>query len=420
MSPPLIEPGRLTVASFLQQQGYHTACFGKWHLGLGWALKPGAAAFDDTIEKGGDGWRADFTKAIQNGPTAFGFDYYFGIAGSLDMVPYLFIENDRVTRLPTVDKSFPQLLGYPAQTRRGPAVADFEAQDVLPELTRRVIEYLQQRAAPARHGQPFFAYVPLAAPHTATVPAPEWRGKSGLNAYGDLVMQLDAAIGSILDTLDRLGLTETTLVLVTSDNGCSPMAKYEDLLARGHNPSAQFRGTKADVFEAGHRVPFIVSWPKRVKSGRTCAQVVCLNDFFATCADILKTALPGNVAEDSVSFLPALRGSSRKPLREALVSHSINGSFAIRQGKWKLALCSDSGGWSAPRPGSPEARALPPIHLYDLASDPGEQRNVASQYPQVVARLTALLEEYVAEGRSTPGPRQANTSPVQIRRDAEE
>lgn len=415
MSPPLIEPGRLTVGAFFQQNGYHTACIGKWHLGLGWKLKDKVTGFDDTIEKGPDGWNADFTQPIQRGPTSMGFDYFYGIAASLDMVPYTFIENDRVTVVPTVDKSFPMMLGHTNRTRFGPAAADFEAVEVLPELTRKAEAYITGRAPAASNGIPFFLYLPLAAPHTPTVPTPDWRGRSDLNAYGDFVMQVDAAVGRIVKALDDGGLRSNTWVVFTSDNGCSPQAKYNELLPKGHNPSAQFRGTKADIFEGGHRVPFIVRWPDRVKPGSKSGQLVCLNDFFATCGEILGRKLPQNAAEDSVSILAALEGRDTTPLREALVHHSINGSFAIRKGDWKLALCADSGGWSAPRPGSPAAKELPELQLYNLKVDIGETDNVAGAHPDVVSRLSLLLEKYVNEGRSTPGAPQANTAPVQIR-----
>jgi arylsulfatase A-like enzyme len=419
MSPPLIEPERSTVAVFLQRNGYHTACIGKWHLGMSWSLKPGASAFDDTIEKGEDGWRVDFSKPIARGPNSVGFDHFFGIAASLDMVPYTFIENDRVTELPTEDKAFPLMFGRTNRaTRRGPATAGFEAVDVLPTLTRKAIEYLEQRAAEAKNGRPFFLYLPLNAPHTPIAPTRQWQGKSGLNPYADFVMQTDAEVGAVLEALDRLDLAKDTLVIFTSDNGCSPEAKFDELLAKGHDPCAPFRGAKADIFDGGHRVPFIVRWPSRVKPGSSSDQLICLNDLFATCAEILGQKLPDNAAEDSVSLLPAFDGRATNPLREALVHHSINGSFAIRQGKWKLALCPDSGGWSAPRPGGPAAKDLPAVQLYDLSQDIGETRNVHAAHPEVVARLTGLLEKYVADGRSTRGAAQSNTTPVRIRRAA--
>lgn len=414
-SPRLIEPGRLTVAALLKQHGYHTAAMGKWHLGMDWVLKPGSPKFGDNIEEGALGWNVDFTRPIANGPNSVGFDYYFGISASLDMVPYAFIENDRVTALPTVDKQFPFMLGREGgSTRKGPAAEDFEAMNVLPTLTRKAVEYIGRRAADAKAGKPFFLYLPLNAPHTPIVPTSQWQGKSGLNPYADFVMQTDATLGAVLDALEQQGLAENTLVVFTSDNGCSPMARYEELLPQGHNPSYIFRGMKADIFDGGHRVPFIARWPGKIKPGSKSDQLICLTDLMATCADILGAKLPDNAGEDSVSILPALLGAAEAPLREAIVHHSINGTFAIRQGNWKLELCPDSGGWSAPRPGTEAAKKLPPVQLYELGSEIDERTNLQEQHPEIVAKLTALLEKYVAEGRSTPGAPQQNTVAVDI------
>lgn len=400
-SRPLIEPGRLTLPEFLERQGYATAALGKWHLGMDWPLKGGGFASGDK-----DAPQVDYTKPIQNGPTSLGFQYYFGISASLDMPPFAFIENDRTTALPTVEKRW---------IRKGPAVVDFEAVDVLPTLTRKATEYIQQRANEAKRGQPFFLYLALTAPHTPILPTPEWKGKSGLNNYGDFVMQVDQTVGLVLDALDKNGLAGNTLLIMTSDNGCSPAANFPELLAHGHNPSYHFRGYKADIFDGGHRIPFLVRWPGRVHAGTTSGQLICLSDLFATCAEVLGAKLPDNAAEDSVSILPAIAGRAQGPLREAVVHHSINGSFSIRQRNWKLELCADSGGWSDPRPGSKAAQNLPPTQLYDLSKDIGERVNVAAEHPEVVDRLRKLLDQYVAEGRSTPGARQSNTTPVRIR-----
>ncbi len=416
MSPPLIEPGRLTVPALLKAHGYHTAAIGKWHLGLAWTLQPGAKGFTDTIEKGEDGWRVDFTKPITRGPIQIGFDYYFGIAASLDMVPYTFIENDRVTKLPTEDKAFPMMVGRAALTRKGPAASGFEAAEVLPTLTRRAVEYIGQRTRQAKAGHPFFLYLPLTTPHTPIAPTADWQSQSGLNPYADFVMQTDASVGAVLASLEAHGLVKDTLVIMTSDNGCSPEARFPELLARGHNPNFHFRGNKADIFEGGHHIPFLARWPGHVRPGTRSEQIICLNDLLATCADVLGVALPANAGEDSVSILPALEGRATAPLREAIVHHSINGSFAIRQGRWKLALCRDSGGWSAPRPGAKETENLPAVQLFDLSADVAEAKNRQAEEPEVVSRLTRLLERYVADGRSTPGAPQTNTTPVMIRR----
>lgn len=416
MSPPLIEANRLTVAQFLKNNGYHTACIGKWHLGFEWARKPATKTFTDGIETGVQGWNVDFAQPIKRGPNVYGFDYYFGIAGSLDMVPYTFIENDRVTALPTKDNAFPMMAGRNEthNTRKGPAAPDFEAINVLPTLTAKAVDYIHQRAPEAKQGKPFFLYLPLNSPHTPIVPTAEWKNKSGLNPYGDFVMQTDAALGAVLDALEKNGLAENTLVVMTSDNGCSPEAQYPELTEKGHNPSYIFRGTKADIFEGGHRIPFIARWPGHIKPNTSSDQLICLSDLFATCAEILGAHLPDNAGEDSVSILPILEGRAEKPVREAIVHHSINGSFSIRQSNWKLELCADSGGWSAPRPDTPAAKDLPPLQLYDMTNDIGEKNNVQAEHPEIVARLTKLLEKYVADGRSTPGAPQANTTPVHI------
>ena len=416
LSPRLIEPGRITVASLLKQHGYHTACVGKWHLGMDWVKKPGKEVTELNIEPREQVFNVDYSQPIKNGPNSVGFDEYFGISASLDMVPFTYIENDRVKVLPTVDRGFELMFGRGKPlTRIGPAAPGFDDADVLPDLTKRAIEIIDRRAADAKNGKPFFIYLPYASPHTPIHPKGEWLGKSGLNPYADFVMQQDFAIGQLLDTLDRNGLTDNTLVIFTSDNGCSPQAKFDELLAKGHNPSHVFRGHKADIYEGGHRVPFLVRWPGKVKAGSTTAQLTCLVDVTATVAEIVGARLPANAAEDSISFLPTLLGQTGKPARTTLVSHSINGSFAIRDGSWKLALCPGSGGWSAPRPGMKDAD-LPPNQLFDLSTDSGEKSNLQDKHPDLVARLTKLLEKYIADGRSTPGEPQQNAVAVKIRK----
>jgi arylsulfatase A len=415
LSPRLIEPSRQTVASFLKSQGYATACIGKWHMGMDWAVKEGKDVTALNIEKPDQVWNVDYTQPIKNGPNSVGFDYYFGISASLDMVPYAYIENNKLTANPTEERSFPMFLGKEGgSTRKGPTAPGFDAANVLPDLTKKAVGYISQQAKAAKDGKPFFLYLPLASPHTPILPTKEWQGKSGLNAYGDFVLQTDWAVGEVLQALEKNGLKENTIVFFTSDNGCSPQADYPDLLAKGHNPSGEFRGTKADIFEGGHHIPFLVRWPAKVKPGTFYDQPVCLTDLFATTADILGQKLPDTAAEDSVSLLPALLGKTKKPIREATVHHSINGSFAIRQGEWKLELCADSGGWSAPKPGRDDSSAQPAIQLYNLTSDLAEKTNVQADHPEVVAKLTKLLEKYVADGRSTPGTPQPNTGEVNI------
>jgi arylsulfatase A-like enzyme len=415
LSPRLIEPGRTTVASVLKSKGYHTACFGKWHLGLNWVIREGKQVTELGIETPEQVWNVDYAKPIAQGPNSVGFDEYFGISASLDMVPYTFIVNDRVAALPTVDKEFPMMHGRAGgRTRKGPAAPDFDDHDVLPTLTRKAVEYVENRAAEARRGKPFFMYLPFASPHTPIAPRPEWQEKSGLNPYADFVMQTDAALGQVLAAIDAAGIAGNTLVLVASDNGCSPEAKFDELAAEGHNPNFVFRGHKADIYEGGHHVPLLARWPAKVKAGSRSDRIVCLTDFLATCAGIVGADLPADAGEDSVSFLPALLGKTHAAPRSAVVHHSANGSFAIREGNWKLALCPGSGGWSAPRPGRDDASQLPLVQLFDLSQDIAEQNNLQAEYPEIVARLTALLEKCVGDGRSTPGPPKKNTVAVDI------
>ena len=417
MSPRLIETGRLTLPKFLQAQGYRTACIGKWHLGMDWSLRAGATPFDDTIEKGVDGWKVNFGEPIRHGPLSVGFDEFFGVAASLDMIPYVFIRNDRVTELPTVNQSFPMRPDRTGgRTRHGPGNPSFAAERVLPELTREAMLFLERQAQPARRGNPFFLYLPLNSPHTPIAPSLEWVGRSGLNAYADFVMETDHSVGQLMETLERLELTTSTLVIFTSDNGCSPEAGFPELRLKGHDPSAGFRGHKADLFEGGHRVPFVARWPGVIPAGSEYHHPILLNDVFATVAAVLEQRLPDGAAEDSVSLWRVLRGRTVRPVHEAVVHHSINGSFAIRSDRWKLMLCRDSGGWSAPRPGEANVATAPSSQLYDLQSDPSESRNLAEKEPQVVARLSRLLERIVEQGRTTPGPRQTNTVPVVVRK----
>jgi arylsulfatase A-like enzyme len=390
--PPLIGQDELTVASLLQSQGYQTACVGKWHLGLGWQYHEGDT---DSV---------DFSKAVSGGPVELGFDYFFGITASLDIPPYVYIENDRPTMVPVKYTQDTSEYGW---WRNGLTGDDFVHEEVLPVLTKKAVAFIDQHQA-SDPENPFFLYFPMPAPHTPILPTEEFAGKSGTNPYGDFVLQVDHSVGQILKALEAHGIEDETLVIFTSDNGCAPFANYPELATFGHNPSYHFRGHKADIYEGGHRVPFVVRWPGQIRAGSQNDQVICLTDLLATVADISKTKLEPSSGVDSYSLLPAMLDQLKGPIREATVHHSINGSFAIRRGDWKLILCPGSGGWSDPKPDSPGIDALPPFQLYNLKEDIGERENLVELHPELVEELSTLLEKYVREGRSTPGAVQKN------------
>lgn len=385
----LIDTARMTVASMLQDQGYHTACIGKWHLGLDWA------------KDADNNW--DLLAPIAKGPNEVGFDYFFGITASLDIPPYVYIENNQATasRIDTVDK-----MDGKKFWRRGPAGEDFKHIEVLPVLTEKAVGYIHEQA---ETDNPFFMYFPLPAPHTPILPTDKFQGSSGTNEYGDFVVMVDDVVGQVVAALEEKGIRENTLIIFTSDNGCSPMADFEELAGYGHDPSYIFRGHKADIFEGGHRVPFLVSWPGNVPEGSTSDEVTCLTDLLATAAAITGAGVPDEAGEDSYNMLPAILGQKYpSPIREATVHHSINGSFSIRQGKWKAEFCPGSGGWSDPRPAKAREMNLPPVQLYDLSTDIGEENNVAEANANKVEYLQELMQKYISEGRSTPGKPQAN------------
>ena len=404
-SPHLINPDRYTVADLLKDQGYHTAMIGKWHLGWDFTFKGqspgGSLGFNPKTNE------IDYSKPVKNGPDANGFDYYYGHCGSLDMAPYVYVENGKVTAAPN---RITENKDYKGFWRKGPTGSDFDHIDVLPNFFKRACNYIDERA---KTGQPFFLYLPIPAPHTPILPIDKFKGKSGTNEYGDFVQQCDWHVHQVMETLKKNGISDNTILIFTSDNGCSPRADFKELTAINHKPSHIYRGHKADIYEGGHRVPFIVHWPAKVKAGSISHETICLTDLMATAAAITGAKVPDNSAEDSVSILPALVGEDKK-LREATVHHSINGSFAIRQGDWKLILCPGSGGWSAPRPKEAYQKKLPVIQLYNLKSDPAESNNVYKANPTIVKSLYSLLQKYVDDGRSTPGEKQSNEGETPI------
>lgn len=400
-SKSLIPADRITLADVLLTQGYYTGFIGKWHLGWDWQFKGDAENINNLSSQP----EVDFSKPIENGPEALGFKYSYGFSGSLDMPPYVYVENSLTTKIP-VDTT----VNYDEKGfwRKGITAPDLTHVDVLPHLTGKAVDYINERATA---DQPFFLYYALPAPHTPILPITEFVGKSNTNLYGDFVLQVDDVVGQITETLEQHGILDETIVIFTSDNGPSPRSDFDELARAGHDPTYIFRGHKADIYEGGLRVPFLVSWPEAIPQSISPDEVVSTVDFMSTFAELSGYSMPDNAGEDSHSFLPVLRQESyEKPLREATVLHSIDGRFAIVKDKWKLILWPGSGGWSDPRTAE-ELEGLPPFQLYNLEDDPSEQNNLVNQYPEMVEALKTLLEEYIVKGRSNSGTPQKNDGP---------
>jgi arylsulfatase A len=410
LSPPLIEADRPTVASFLRQQGYATACVGKWHLGLQWTRKDGLLETSDRAAVAGvrSGDDIDFSKPFTGGPTALGFDQFFGISASLNMPPFCYLSGDRPVHLPILHQPAMRDPNFLA-TDEGVRSPDFTNYGVMPRLAGEAIAFIESQNA-ANQRKPFFLYAPLTSPHLPVVTNQEYRGLSQAGEYGDFVIETDEFVGAILATLDRLRIAENTLVILTSDNGglyhyweakeVDDVKHYRmsergnHIKGYGHQGNAWMRGTKADIWEGGHRVPFVARWPQAIRPNAVSKDLVDLTDLMATVAEIVDVKLPSGAGPDSVSMLPIFQSSkSSTNARGQTVHMSMQGVFAIRQGPWKLIPDHrGSGGFSQPKKLDPAKENGPVGQLYNLEVDPSETRNIYADHPEIVKRLTELLE----------------------------
>ncbi len=379
---PLIASDRMTLGNLLQQQGYQTACIGKWHLGFKFDVA------DDFVPKKVK-LSAGFpvgTKII-DGPQTRGFDYYFGFHHARWMSTL--IEKDEI-------------------------IAEIDVIEMLPRMQDKAIGYINDYGNSKRE-KPFFLYLPLGSPHTPIVPSAEWQGKSPLGPYGDFVMQSDAVVGAVINTLKANDLDGDTLVIFSSDNGCSKAAKIDKLIEGGHYPSANLRGSKADLWDGGHRVPFVMRWPNGpIQAGTRSDELISLVDVFATFSEMQGVALPEHQAEDSFSFLPAISGGKLDVNRKGVIHHSISGLFALRNNQYKLLLCPGSGGWSSPKDSEARKESLPEMQLYDMSIDVSEQNNLINEKPEVAEMMLKTLKLYVANGRTREGTGSANDVEVDL------
>jgi arylsulfatase A len=418
----LISENRITLPGYLRTYGYHTACIGKWHLGMGWDFEPSTDFLPDDDRFNSEPlprdlpatdtqkqlWRDAFSKPTKAGPTTRGFDYYFGVDVP-NWPPYCFIENDRTVGIPS--EFLPsRLFGSNQASTPGPALPYWHFEQLLPTWAQKADAYIGEQAA---SNTPFFLYLPLTSPHTPISVNAPWIGKSGLNhLYADFVMETDDIIGQVLHSLEAHQVADNTLVLFASDNGCASYIGVEQMEQQGHFPSAHLRGYKADAWDGGHRIPFIARWNGVIQPGTRTDHLVCLTDVFRTCADFLDDSLSDAVAEDSFSIMPLFRGEEQ-PIRNRVIHHSIYGKFAIRDGRWKLVLCPGSGGWTLDDAEAAK-QGLPLVQLYDMQEDPSETTNLALQNRAIVQRMVAQLKEDVDRGRSTPGEPRTNDTEVDI------
>ena len=402
-SASLIEPGRTTVATFLQDQGYQTACIGKWHLGLDWSKKDTTrpipdirgdeyipSSYDDNI---------DYGKQVKGGPSDHGFDYSLIIPASLDMSPYCYIRNGYLVEAPTrytAGKS-QDTDGRGVFWRAGKVSPGFDFYRVLPGFVDSACAYISEAG---KLNQPFFLYLSLPSPHTPWLPAPEFEGSSSAGRYGDFVVMVDHMIGKVLEAITTAKIEDNTLVIVTSDNG-SDWAE-SDIEETGHRANYFFKGRKADIYEAGHRVPFVAQWKGIIPAGFASQEVICTTDLLATLAGMLGEAVPEGVGEDSYDMWPAFIGKvGYTPIREATLHHSLHGFLSIRKGKWKFTPYLGSGGFTQPDLIIPKKGEAPGT-LFDMVKDPREQVNLYYQFPEVVRELSDLMQLYISQGCSIP------------------
>lgn len=397
---------RLTIADLAKEHGYTTACFGKWHLGWDWPFPPSqmgqflGGGYDDpkdiqaSVEQR-ELWRSAFSKPIKGGPVAAGFDEYFGVDAP-NWPPYVWIENERVTHIPSEFGAL-ELFAPDMANVQGPAAPDWSLEAVLPTLTERTVAFIKREA---EKPGPYFAYFAMTSPHTPLAVNEEWKGKSKLSRYADLMLETDAMVGRVLAALEESGEADRTLMIFSADNGC--FAPYADPMKHhGHYASGPFRGYKAHPWEGGNRLPFVVRWPEVVTPGSRSDQLINQTDLMATLAELFGYTLPPDAGEDSFSFLSVLQGKGTSGRKENVSTGG--GTLALRKGSWKYITANPNG-----------FEGIREIQLYDLSTDIGESNNLVSSRTDKVEEMQVLLDQLIAQGRSTPGPRQKHDSQSQF------
>ena len=407
--PSLIAPDRLTLPKMLREAGYATACFGKWHVGMTFYDREG-----QPIHKGGlDAVkRIDYTHPIEGGPIDCGFDHFFGTAccPTTDWL-YAFIDGNKVPKPPTVQLDRGPLPKHPYanDNRPGMVASDFDLEEVDITFLKKSQAFLKNHVNNSPD-KPFFLFHSTQAVHLPSFPGRAFKGKTQSGPHGDFIFELDYVVGELMQSLERLGVADNTILMFSSDNGPEVPTIFHMRNDHRHDGARPWRGVKRDNWEGGHRVPFIVRWPGKVKQGSTSDQITSLTDVMATLATIVDTKLPANAAEDSFNMLPALLGQDRNPIRSYILQQGFGGTryLAIRRGKWKYLDHKGSGGNRYESHRLLKKYKLPdtapdaPAQLYDLQADPGETKNLYFLHPEIVEELKSLLQESIKNGRSVP------------------
>ena len=403
--PCLIEKERLTLPAMLQQQGYTTALFGKWHIGMTFFDKEGQAINRNGLEAVR---RVDYSRPVPDGPVHRGFDHFFGTVccPTTDWL-YAYMQGDRIPIPPTrqVDKSNLPKHEWSFDCRPGLVAPDFDLEEVDMVFLEKSLQFLDTHAEKSPE-KPFFLFHSLQAVHLPSFPGRDFKGKTKAGPHGDFIFQFDHIIGKLLEKLEELDLTKDTLVIVSSDNGPEVGTVIHMRNKFQHDGARPWRGVKRDNWEGGHRVPMVARWPGRIKAGSRTSQTVCLTDLMATCAAITGAKLPPSAAEDSFNILPALLGQDDKPIREYTLHQTISLALAIRNGDWKYLDHKGSGGnrygGALQKYAIADSAPEVPGQLYNLSSDPGEKNNLVSDKPAIARALKAKLEEFKSTGRSAP------------------
>ncbi|MDC0066007.1 sulfatase-like hydrolase/transferase [Verrucomicrobia bacterium] len=408
--PCMIEEDRMTIGGMLQEQGYETALFGKWHVGMTFYDKKGEAINKNGLEAVK---RIDYSKAIPDAPIHRGFDYFFGsvCCPTTDWL-YAFIDGDRIPVPPTkiIDRGPLPKHPYSQDNRPGMIAPGYKMEEIDLQFLDKSLLFLEQHAK-TKKDTPFFLFHSTQAVHLPSFPANQFKGKTKAGPHGDFIFELDYIVGKLMSALDDYGLTDNTLVIFSSDNGPEVPTVLSMRKDYNHDGARPWRGVKRDNWEGGHRVPFIARWPKKIKPGTTSSQTLLLTDLMATFAAITNTKVPSNAGEDSVNMLPALFGRDEEmPIREYTLHQTISLDLAIRRGPWKYLDHKGSGGNNYNRSGRwgmkeymvPEKAPLAPGQLYNLSTDPGETENLYYKKPEIVKELKDKLEEFKKSGRSAP------------------